>query len=123
MFSKNETKAWERIMVMEGWNMKDVYNMAMSFPLFFLRRLGCLQEVFTLTAYLGRLQEVFTQGYFIAFFFLFFLFSLFFPSFLCFFFLLLISQGVGGVETGTYSTTNTILPRFSMNSCLERGFL
>lgn len=48
----------------------------------------------------------------------FFTFSLFFP-----FFLLLFAQGVGGVETGTCSTTNTILPIFSMNSCLERGFL
>jgi len=45
-------------------------------------------------------------------------FSIFSFSFLFFY-----DQGVGGVETGLYSTTSTDLSKALMNSYLERGFL
>ena len=51
-----------------------LFSLSLS-PFFFMRQLGCLQEVFTLTACPGHLQgEVFTQGSFILFFFVCFFF-------------------------------------------------
>ena len=40
-----------------------------------------------------------------------------------YFFIFYFSQLVGGVEIDTYSTTNIVLFRSSMNFYLERGFL
>lgn len=108
-FGPNDTKSWEKVTTMAEWIVRDACILVMSsvfdlrdspktcndlpatcnlfnrnhiyfYFLFFLRQLGHLLEVFTLTVCLGHLQEVFTQGSFILFF-VFFMFF-FFPFFL-----------------------------------------